>query len=64
MEAKRRFHELSGLTWDQTHADVAGWIDMPRTRKLALFGWRSKDKVLEEQLQLRDHPMRDRDLDG
>jgi hypothetical protein len=64
LNATRRYHELSGRTWDQTHADVAGWMDMTRAAKLALFGWRSKDLILEELAQLRDHPMRDRELDG
>jgi hypothetical protein len=64
VEARRKFHEMSGSTWDDTHAHIAGWSDMTRTRKLALFGWRSKDEVLNGLAQDRDHPMRDRDLDG
>jgi hypothetical protein len=64
VDAKRRYHELTGRTWDQTHKDIDGWADMTRARKLALFGWRSKDEILAEKAELRDHPMRDRDLDG
>ncbi len=64
VEARRKFHELTGRTWDETHTAMAGWIDMTRARKLALFGWRSKEDILEEKGQLRDHPMRDRELDG
>jgi hypothetical protein len=32
--------------------------------KLALFGWRPKGKIDDDDSALQDHPMRDRELDG
>jgi hypothetical protein len=64
VDAKRRYHELTGRTWDETHKDIDGWVDLTRARKLALFGWRFKEEILGENAELRYHPMRDRDLDG
>lgn len=60
----RRFHELSGRSWDETHAALRRWAEMPRAEKLALFGWRSKDDILAEKHDLESHPIFDRELDG
>ena len=35
-----------------------------RAQKLDLFGWHPKEKSQPDEPALRDHPMRDRFLDG
>jgi hypothetical protein len=62
--ATRRFRELTGKTWDQSIADLRHWRDHDRTKKLALFGWRPKEKAEAKGHETQGHPMRDRWLDG
>jgi hypothetical protein len=64
LEAVRRFRQLTGKTWDEVHATIPNWFDLKRTRKLAFFGWNPKGKLDEDDFGVREHPMRDRLLDG
>ncbi len=64
VEAARRYRHLTGQIWDDVHAAMRQWIDLPRDRKLALFGWSPKKRPEDAPASLRDHPMRDRALDG
>ena len=61
--AIRRYRELTHTPWGQAGDDVRGWHDFKRARKLAMFGWRSKDAIVDDKSTL-EHPMRDRWLDG
>jgi hypothetical protein len=64
LEAKRRYRQLAGKTWDEVNAMIPTWVDLTRARKLALFGWRPKGKLdAEEDSEQREHPMHDRLLD-
>jgi hypothetical protein len=60
----RRYRDLTNTTWDQALEVVRGWRDLKRAQKLALFGWHPKGKAQPDETALRDHPMRDRFLDG
>ena len=64
LDATRRLRQLASCTWDDAIDAIRGWADLERVRKLALFGWRPKFKDLVTEAGLRDHPMRDRLLDG
>ena len=63
-EATRRYRELTRTSWDRALDAVRGWEDLKRAQKLALFGWRPKAKSQSDESPMRDHPMRDRWLDG
>lgn len=64
LEARRRFRELTHHRWNETIDAVTHWHTLKRSRKLALFGWQSKEGSDEVEPELADHPMRDRLLDG
>ena len=64
VEAVRRYRQLTGQIWDDVHEAMRQWAELSRERKLALFGWSTKQKPEDEPANLRDHPMRDRVLDG
>jgi hypothetical protein len=64
VDAIRRFHELTEFTWDQCLETMRGWRDLTRAKKLALFGWATKDKPQAAGVQSTEDPMRDRWLDG
>jgi hypothetical protein len=65
LEAKRRYRQLAGKTWDEVNATIPHWADLKRRRKLALFGWRREGKLDDEdEFQQSGHPMHDRLLDG
>ncbi len=62
--ATRRYRELTHCTWDQAASVIRRWLDLARREKLALFGWRPKESESTGDPVTRDHPMRDRLLDG
>ena len=64
LEAIRRYHELTKLTWDDVHGQMRNWVALTRAQKLALFGWRPKGTPQDDELDLQEHPMHDRVLDG
>ena len=64
LDATRRLRQLASCTWDDAIHALRGWVDLERAKKLALLGWRPKVKDLVTEAGLRDHPMRDRLLDG
>lgn len=49
-EAVRKYRELRGVAWDQSHKDLKKWRSMPRWEKIALFGWVSKKKGPVDEL--------------
>jgi hypothetical protein len=63
LEATRRYRELTQTKWGQAGDDVRAWNEMKRAKKLELFGWRTKDALVDDPSLLK-HPMRDRRLDG
>jgi hypothetical protein len=65
LEAVRRYHQLTGQSWDDVHRSMAKWTDLKRPRKLALLGWRPKGLLDDEDVPgQREHPMHDDLLDG
>jgi hypothetical protein len=64
VEAKRRFLELTGQSWDDVLVVMSKWADLKRPRKLALLGWRPKHEIDDDKVATRDHPMHDHVLDG
>jgi hypothetical protein len=65
VEATRRFHELTGCTWDETVDSLRGWRQFKRAKKLALFGWQTEKKPAAAGAGgTSEHPMADRWLDG
>jgi hypothetical protein len=64
VDAIRRFHELTKLTWDQCLEMMRGWRDLARHQKLAIFGWAPKGKPEAADAGKPEHPMRDPWLDG
>jgi hypothetical protein len=63
VEAIRRYRELTHTKWGQAGEEIRAWHNFKRARKLAMFGWHSKDEVADEKT-VREHPMRDRWIDG
>jgi hypothetical protein len=63
IEAIRRYRELTHTKWGQAGDDVRAWHNFKRSKKLAMFGWRSKEAISDDDSVL-DHPMRDPWLDG
>jgi hypothetical protein len=63
IEAIRRYRELTHTKWGQAGEDVRAWHNLKRVRKLAMFGWHSKEAEIEGK-SAPEHPMRDRWLDG
>jgi hypothetical protein len=64
VEARRRYRELTGTTWDHAIASINGWSALDRPKKLAVFGWCPKDKGPADKPEGPGHPMRDRWLDA
>lgn len=63
VEAIRRYRELTHTKWGPAGDYIRAWRLLKRARKLALFGWHSKDELVEEKAAP-EHPMRDRWLDA
>jgi hypothetical protein len=63
VEAIRRYRDLTHTKWGQAGDDVRKWHNLKRAKKLAMFGWHSKDAIIDDE-SLRNHPMRDAWLDG
>jgi hypothetical protein len=62
IEAIRRYRELTHTKWGPAGDDIRAWHNLKRAKKLALFGWHSKDAITDDASLLKD-PMRDRWLD-
>jgi hypothetical protein len=63
IEAIRRYRELTHTKWGQAGEESRGWHNLKRARKLAMFGWHSKDAQVDDKI-VPEHPMRDRWIDG
>jgi hypothetical protein len=63
VEAIRRYRELTHTKWGQAGEDIRAWHNLKRARKLAMFGWHSKDEEVDDK-PVPEHPMRDRWIDG
>ena len=63
-QATRRCRELLAITWDQAIDAIRIWHNLTRPQKLARCGWQSKEILQAEDPGWRDHPLRDRLLDG
>ena len=63
VEAIRRYRELTHTKWGQAGDEIRAWHKLKRSRKLAMFGWHTKEEA-EEDKTVAQHPMRDRWLDG
>ena len=64
VDARRRYRDLTGTTWDHALASINGWRALDRPKKLAVFGWCPKDRGPGDERETPVHPMRDRWLDG
>jgi hypothetical protein len=63
VEATRRYHELSGKTWDETLETMREWRDLKLAGKLSLFLQPAQEKPAPGAKDVADHPMADRWLD-